>query len=342
MIFTDAQWARLEAMAELVAGEGDAPVPAEQVEAALPRVSAILGQTDLPAERLARAPRLRALINVEGNFFANVDYEACFARGVEILGVGPIFAVPVAEMALGLALDLARGITAGDRAMREGREAYGLAGNREAFLLSRATIGIVGFGGLGRALRRLLAGFSADSLVHDPWLPDAAIRDEGCRPMALDELLGQARVIFLCAGVTAENEGFVGARELGLIRDDAVLLLLSRAAIVDFGALMEEARSGRLRVATDVFPMEPVPPGDPVRGIEGLLLSSHRAGGIPEAFHDLGERVIDDLGLLLRGLPPARLQPARRQTVALLRSKPGRSYTRDDEINQRTSAPAGP
>jgi phosphoglycerate dehydrogenase-like enzyme len=171
MILSDAQWGRLESMAEVVAGDGDERMDAARVEAALPAPVAILGQTDLPTERLERAERLRAVINVEGNFQPNIDYETCFRRGVEVLSIGPVFALPVAEMALGLALDLARGVTPGDRAMRDGRETYGLAGNRDAFLLTGATIGLIGFGNLGRALNRLLAGFRAQVLVHDPWLP---------------------------------------------------------------------------------------------------------------------------------------------------------------------------
>jgi phosphoglycerate dehydrogenase-like enzyme len=326
MIFSDAQWTRLQGMAEVVACEGDAPMEAARVEEALPCASIILGQTALPTERIMRAENLRAIINVEGNFFPNVDYEACFERGIDVLSIAPVFALPVAEMALGLALDLARGITQGDRAMREGREAYGIAGNRDAFLLSGATVGLIGFGNLGRALYRLLTGFRAEILVHDPWLPGSAVEEEGCAPVALDALLSRSRVIFVFAAVTEENRHFIGRRELDLIQPGSALVLASRAAVVDFDALIEAAESGRLRVATDVFPEEPVPPDHPVRRAESMLLSSHRAGGVPQAFHDIGERVLDDLDLILRGLPPVRLQPARRQTVGLMRSKPGRTY----------------
>lgn len=330
MIFSDSQWTRLEAMAELATCDGDAPMEASRLEAALPDAVAVLGQTDLPAERLARAVNLRALINVEGNFLPNVDYPNCFRRGIEVLSIGPVFALPVAEMALGLALDLARGITPGDRALRERREAYGLAGNRDAFLLTGATIGLIGFGQLGRALIRLLAGFRAEVLVHDPWLPASAIREEGCRPAALDDLFACSRVVFVFASATQENQHFIGRRELNLMQPGAALVLASRAAVVDFPAVMEAAESGRLRVATDVFPQEPVPPEDPVR-TSRMLLSSHRAGGIPQAFLDIGERVLDDLDLILRGLPPVRLQPARPQTVGLMRSRPGRIYGAHEE-----------
>src|SRR5215210_9458306 len=116
----------------------DGRMPPDRVDAVLPQVSAIIGQTDLPAERLARATHLRAVINVEGNFQPNVDYAECARRGIPMLSVAPCFALPVAEMGLGLALDLARGITATDRAFRRGAESYGLAGNRESFLLTGA------------------------------------------------------------------------------------------------------------------------------------------------------------------------------------------------------------
>jgi phosphoglycerate dehydrogenase-like enzyme len=327
MIFSDDQWRRLEAIADLVSSDGIAPMDTVTVDRALPRVTAILGQTDLPAERIGRAQQLRAVINVEGNFLPNVDYEACFARGIEVLCVAPVFALPVAEMALGLALDLVRGITTGDRAFREGREVYGYAGNGSAFQLSGTTIGIVGFGSLGRALRGLLEGFRPRLLVYDPWLPASTIRGEGGEPVGLDTLLAEARVIFLFAAATAQNEAFIGRQELARIRPDSAVILVSRAAIVDFDALLEFAASGRLRVATDVFPQEPVPRDHEMRHNRGLVLSSHRAGGIPEAFRDIGERILDDLALIFRGLPPLRLQPARRQTVSLMRSKPGRTYS---------------
>ena len=109
-------------------------------------------------------------------------------------------------------------------------------------------------------------------------------------------------------------------------------MLASRAAVVDFDALIDLAASGRLRVATDVFPEEPVPPDHRVRKAPGMLLSAHRAGGIPEAFARIGEMVVDDLALILRGLPPVRLQPARRETVAMMRSIPGRTYAQGTRL----------
>src|SRR3546814_3292838 len=90
----------------------------------------------MPKERLVRAPRLRAIFNVETNFLPNVDYAHCFANGIHVLSPSAAFALPVAEAALGMAIDLARGITVADRAFRAGVERYGLEGNVESFQFS--------------------------------------------------------------------------------------------------------------------------------------------------------------------------------------------------------------
>jgi len=326
LIFTDEMWQRLNAKARVVSHDGgrmpDAAVDAHIGEAAL-----VIGQTDLPRERLDRATKLRAIINVEGNFLPNVDYATCFARGIKVLDVAPAFAVPVAEMGIALALDLARGVTAADRTFRDGTERYGLAGNADSFLLTGSEVGIIGFGNLGQALLPLVWPFRPKSIrVFDPWLPEGYLRDFGLTPTTLDEVLVTSQVTFVLAGVTSENRSMIGAREFSLIPDGAAFVLLSRADVVDWDAFMQATRDGRVRAATDVFPEEPAPPDEPARTNPHVLLSSHRAGGVRQAFQKIGEMTIDDALLILQGLPPVRLQAARAETVGRMRSKPGHSY----------------
>jgi phosphoglycerate dehydrogenase-like enzyme len=312
---------RLERLGRLVVHE-DGPMPDDVVERHLPEAVAILGQTAMPRERLERAPRLRAIVNVEGNFLPNVDYGAALDRGIHVLNASPAFALPVAELALGMAIDLARGISAADRAMRAGTESYGLESNAAAFLLSGQPVGIVGFGDLGRELHRLLAPFGCPTKVYDPWLPTVLIERAGAAPAALDDLLATSRVVFVFAAVTSENEGLLGRAKLEGMRPDAILLLMSRAGVVDFAALTDLVRAGRLRAATDVFPDEPVAPGDPLRELDGVLLSPHRAGGMREAFLQIGRLAVADLELVLAGLPPVACKRAERETAGRLRSRP--------------------
>jgi phosphoglycerate dehydrogenase-like enzyme len=321
MIFTPEAQQRLKEIAELTVFE-TGRMPAEMLEKFLPETEILIGQTDLPAERLERAPRLRAIFNVEGNFLPNVDYQRCFERGIRVLIASPAFAVSVAESALGLGLDLARGISLNDRAFRSGGEKYGLDSNQEYRLFTGMKVGIIGFGDLGRTFRPLIKPFQCPVKVYDPWLPDREIRRYDAVPAGLDEVLSWADAIFVFAGVTAENQGFLGSRELSLIRRGGLFVLMSRAAVVDFDALTEAAQSGRLRVATDVFPDEPLDRSHPIRTVETAVLSAHRSGGMPEAFLEIGDLVLSDLELLLRGLPPVSCKPAQPETVSRFRGKP--------------------
>lgn len=313
---------RVVGLEESMAGK----LPSALVDATLPEAVVVVGQTDLDAARLARAPKLKAIVNVEGNFGQNVDYAECHRRGVQVLSIAPAFAHPVAEMALGLAIDLARGITRADRLMRAGREQYGLTGARESFVLRGETMSFIGCGNLGRALLPLLGPFRPRLKIHDPWLPDGLVRELGAEPASLADALSLPRVIFVLAGVTAETRGLLSRARLETIRPDAVLLLLSRAGVVDFDALLDLVAAGRFRAATDVFPVEPAPADSRARAIEGLLLSPHRAGSSPATFATIGEMVLDDVGLILAGLPPQRLQQARSETVGRWQNPPGRTY----------------
>jgi phosphoglycerate dehydrogenase-like enzyme len=321
IIFSPAAMDRLRSAYRVVDLEDD---PSDEAfEAVLPEAFAIIGQPDLPAERLARAPRLRIVLNVEGNFYPNVDYERCFERGIHVVACGPAYSQAVAEHSVGLAIDLARGISREDRAFREGRERYVSGANDDAILLRGASMGLLGYGNIGRALVPLLAAFRPRVVrAYDPWLPERILRDGGMEPAGLDEILGESTFLFVLATVTAESTHLLDADRLDLIPRGARLVLVSRAAVVDYDALVPRVAAGRFLVASDVWPEEPMPLDHEVRSLEGFVLSAHRAGGIPQAFLEIGEMVLDDLAQVARGLPPARMQPAARELVGRYRNRP--------------------
>jgi len=320
MVLSEAHRKRLEEVAELAVHEGG-PAPDDWVEEHLPRAAAVVGQVPLSAERLERAPALRAVLNVKGNWEPTLDYEACQRRGIAVLSAAPAMAPAVAEACLAFALDLARGITAADRAFREGTERWGILGNLDAFLLRGAPVGMLGFGNLGRALRPLLEPFRGPVSVYDPWLPAGFLAEHGCRAAPLDEVLSGSKVLFVLAGVFAESQGFLGRAQLERIAPDAAVVLASRAEVVDFEAFVELAEAGRFRAAVDVFPEEPLPADHPLRRSQRILLSPHRAGGLPASYERISEMVVEDLEAVLRGLPPVRLQPAHPRVAASARSR---------------------
>jgi phosphoglycerate dehydrogenase-like enzyme len=288
----------------------------------LPETEVLISQQPMERDRLDLAPKLRAIVNVETNFLPNVDYEACFQRGVHVIAPSSVFAAPVAEMAVGMALSLARGIHSSHGDFLKGEELYGLDGNQTAELLAGSDVGFVGFGDLGRATHKLLAGFNPTIRAFDPWLPEGVLTRLGVIPASLDEVLAKSRFVFVVATITTENAHLLNAEKLGLMQQGAKLLLLSRAAVADFKALSEAAASGRILVATDVFPEEPVVKDDPIRKVPNILFSAHRAGALTSALENIGNYVLEDLGQIARRLPPVACKRAERETVMRIRSKP--------------------
>lgn len=320
LIFTDDALKQLHARYRIV--EVDPEDIAGLGDEVLSQARYIIGQPPLDHDTMRRMPKLRAILNVESNLINNMPYDVLFERGIHVVTTGQVFAEPVAELGLAMALNIARGIVEADVAFRDGRELWGGDGNRSARLLSGADIGIIGFGDLGKALNRVLSGFRAKIRVFDPWMPASILRENGVEPAALETVLTESDFVFVVASVTSENEGFLGARAFASMRPGAAFILLSRAGVVDFDALMSAVESGHIVAASDVFPQEPLPLDHKVRRLPGFLRSAHRAGALDSAFKKMGDMVLEDMDLMDRDLPPMRCKRAERETVARMRSKP--------------------
>lgn len=326
-IFDEATKRRLERLGRVIWHDGS-PATDEHLEQYLPETVAIIGQSALDRARLERAPRLRAVFNVESNFLPNVDYAECHRRGIPVLSTAPVYARPVAEMVLGMAISLARRIHEADAAVRAGKEFKG--DNHDSFLLHGKPLALVGFGNLGRALLPLLRPFSREILVHDPWVHPAVLRELEVAPTTLDECFSRGRVVFLLAANTSENTGKIGRAYFERMQKGSVVILASRAAIVNFPELLEAARSGHIRAGIDVWPVEPIPADEPGRTTPNTLVQAHRCGSVPEIQPLIGQLVVDDLECILAGLPPQRCQRAVLETVGKLRSIPVGAWSLGD------------
>ncbi len=320
-IFDQSDLKRLSAVAELIVHDSGHITDAVFEEKAA-KAEIIIGQIDLPESRLKRAASLKAVFNVEGNFLPNVDYDYCFRNGIRVLNISPAFAEPVAEAALGMAIDLARGISRSDRSFRQGSEEYGLAANREAFSLYRADVGLVGLGDLGKAILPLLQPFGCRIRAHDPWLPAEYMQSLGCEAASLEDVFRLSRLVFIVASVTSQNQGFLGKQQFASMQAGSALVLVSRAGVVDFDAMLDFANRGHIRFATDVFPEEPLPPAHPARRSENSVLCAHQAGALHATLRRIGKMVVADAELIVRGLPPILCKSAQPETVTLSRSQP--------------------
>jgi phosphoglycerate dehydrogenase-like enzyme len=253
-----------------------------------------------------RFPKLRAILEVSGGFPSPqvLDYASCFARSIRVLSCAPAFGPAVAELGLGLALACARQIAWTDTAFRYGEPNWSHTKFPteigDTFTLYGKQVGLIGFGGLARALLPLLRPFGCPIQVYDPWLTPAYLRTQGVEPVP-----------------GAGNKAFLNREKLELMRRDAVFLLLSRAHVVDFDALTELLAAGRFRAGIDVFPEEPLPKDHPIRRVKHAVLSSHRAGAMHESLQNVGRLVADDLEALCRNLAPQRMQLAQPEFIRL-------------------------
>lgn len=318
-IFDDPTKRRLERLGKVIWHDGS-PAAAEHIDQYLPRTIALIGQSPLDKARLDRAPHLRAVFNVESNFLGNIDYAECHCRGIPVLSTAPVYARPVAEIVLAMAISLARRMHEADAALRVGKEFKG--DNHDSFLLHDKPLAIVGLGNTGRALLPLLRPFSREILVHDPWIQPQVLRERHVIPATLDECFARARVVFLLAAVTSENAGQIGQKHFASMQQGSVVILASRAALVNFPEMLAAARSGQIRAGIDVWPEEPIPRDEPGRATPNTLIQAHRAGSVPEIQKLIGQFVVDDLEAILAGQQPQRCQRAVLETVSKLRSIP--------------------
>jgi phosphoglycerate dehydrogenase-like enzyme len=264
-------------------------------------------------------PRLRAILEVSGGFPSPsaLDYDHCFSHGIRVLSCAPAFAPAVAEMGLTLALASARQVVSNHEAFRNGKANWSHTDPGDTFTMYNKPVGFIGFGGLARSLKPLIAPFRCPIQVYDPWLTDSYLRTQGVEPADLVTVLSKSRFVFVLAVPSAANEGFLTRELLEHVRPDAVFVLLSRSHVVDFDAFTDMVCAGRFRAAVDVFPEEPLPMDHPIRRAPNVILSSHRAGAIDEALRNIGCLVTRDTEAICRGLVPHEMQCAQPEFIQM-------------------------
>lgn len=303
-LFPAEVWDRLAAAARLTVLDAHADRAA--LAAALPGATALItswGSPRLDAELLAAADRL-ALLAHTGSAVAPYVTADAFDRGVRVSQAGDAMAQPVAEVALAFTLALLHRVHRFDHALRTGAgwaEATAAPPRHE---LRGCPVGVIGASRTGRAYLHMVRALGADAAVADPFLPPAEAAALGARPLPLDRLLAECRVVAVHAPATAETRRLLDARRLALLPDGGCLVNTARSWLVDEEALLAELRSGRLDAAIDVFDAEPLPVDHPFRALPNVLLTPHQAAGTVECRRRLGETAVAEVLRLLAGERP--------------------------------------
>ena len=247
-------------------------------------------------------PDLRLVANY-GVGYDLVDVDACARRGVGVTNTPEALGVATADLAMALVLAVRRRIVEGDRFVRDGKYASGwhlgvLFGEE----ILGATLGIIGYGRIGRAVAERARPFG----MHVVYTRRSGERDDGYRE--LDDLLRESDVVTVHVPLTDETRGLLDARRLALLRDGACLVNTARGAIVDEDALVRELTSGRLRAGLDVYTHEPNVPAALLE-LPNVVLSPHVGSATRATREAATAELVANIRAVLEGRTPPNLVP---------------------------------
>ena len=260
------------------------------------------GCPPLDGALLSRAPRLRFVAHAAGTVKNHVT-EACFERGVRVVGAAAANAVPVAEFTLGAILLASKRAFRLQRAYREHRSFRFWTREAPDPGCYRKVVGLVGASHIGRRVLELLRPFDFEVRLHDPTLGDDEIRALGAEPADLDDLLAHSDVVSLHAPSLPETHHLLDARRLATLRDGAVLINTARGALVDGEALERELVSGRIDAVIDTTEPEVLPEDSPLYDLPNVFLTPHIAGALARERERMTTLAIDEIERFVRGEP---------------------------------------
>jgi len=297
---------RLRAYGEVVVYDTRPADEAEKIERV--RDAAVIlnsrGAVRWGAADFARLPKLSMITTCSIGIDA-VDVAAAKAHGVTVCNI-PERTVPmVAEHLFALMLAASKQAAAQTAEIRAGR--WNVCSN---IYLRGKTLGIVGTGNVGGEMARLAKaiGMEVVAWTFNPSPERAAAL--GVTFVGLEELLARSDVVSLNVKLTPDTEGLIGAAELALMKDQAILVNGARGAVVDMEALYATLAAGRLfGVALDVFPQEPVPADAPILAFDRVVMTPHAADQTPEAVTGINEGAVENIIAFLEGQPRNVVEP---------------------------------
>lgn len=265
----------------------------------------VLGNA-VDAGSLEGADRLKVLARF-GVGYDTIDVEACTAKGIPVTTTPDGTRGPMALAAVTMLLAVAHNVRQKDRIVRERRDwseryAYNGLG------LPGKTLGIIGFGNIGREVARLLAPLGMRVIAYDPYLPAERAAEAGAELVDIDELMARADAIVVTAALTPETQHLVNAERLALMKRGAIIVNVARGPLIDQRALATVLSEGRIRGAgLDVLEKEPADDDDPILDCDDVLLSPHATGWTDLLAYGNGSGCVRSLLEVKRGFRPSYL-----------------------------------
>ena len=281
------------------AGEGELYRVAPEADGLITR-----GGVKVTREIMTASPRLRA-VGVHGIGCDHVDLAAARDLGKVVLNTPDALTVTVSEMAVAMMLSMTRRVPSADKAVRAGawaRKYSDLIGVE----LAGKTVGLIGMGRIGAATARRLKPFDLRLLYWSRSRHPDIEREIGIEWAELPSLLTRSDIISLHVPGTADTHHTIGAKELSLMKRGAMIVNTARGRIIDEAALIEALRSGHISAAAlDVFEVEPLKQGNPLLGIDNVILTPHLGASSLEAMQRMATQVAQGVIDVLEGREPS-------------------------------------
>jgi phosphoglycerate dehydrogenase-like enzyme len=253
-------------------------------------------RTRFTRQLLERLPDLR-IIAQTGNHAYHIDLAAAEERGVIVAKATGGFSAGAAELAIGLMMALMRRIPAVDQEVKRGE--WPMPMTR---VLRGKTLGIVGFGRVGRHVAKIARAFEMPVLAWSPHLSAEAAAEVGVERRELDDILTASDIVSVHATLSAESRGLIDARRLGLMKPTAILINTARGPIIDEAALVAALAAPKISGAgLDVFDQEPLPVGHPLTKLPNVILTPHIGWPTDQAYADFADAAADVLLAYMAG-----------------------------------------
>jgi len=273
----------------------------EQLLEIIPDYDALIVRsgTQVTADVLAAAKKLR-VVGRAGVGVDNIDVNAATMHGVVVMNTPGANSIATAELTLGLMLAVSRNIPQGHASLKAGEW------KRSDFVgyqLHRKTLGIVGFGRVGKLVAERARAFGMEVLAFDPMTLEETARELGVLLVEMDELLAQADYITLHAALNPSTAKLINAATIAQMKDGVVLINAARGKLMDEAAVAEGLKSGKIRaVAVDVYSAEPPPADHPLLGLPNVVHVPHLGASTYEAERDVGIQIVGQVVSALRGI----------------------------------------
>jgi D-3-phosphoglycerate dehydrogenase len=247
-------------------------------------------------------PKLVGVVEY-GIGYDNIDINAATENGVLVCNIPDFMTSEVADHAVALILALTRKLDRISRSTRSGK--WNWREFRPMSSLDGKTVGIIGFGNIGRQVAERMRSFRTQVIAYDPYVSREAMEKLGARTSNLDELLEASDVISIHVPLSKETRQLIGRKELAKLKDSVILVNTSRGSVMDQEALIESLRKGRIGAAgLDVLAREPPSAADPILGFENVIVTPHIGWYSEQSSARLQENAALEAERILTGNPP--------------------------------------